>query len=93
MPTAEQLDAIKVGYKSTLDFICGAIGTRARWQVRMLRGAPMSDEELVGKGVVVDAAFRPFLAKELHPPRLRAARGPAGVYAIQELRLEAQGLA
>jgi hypothetical protein len=77
-PTTEQLGAIKLGYRSTLDVACGGAGTRARWTLRLLQFSkvPLSDEDLAPQGVAVDPAFYPYLPPQLQPC---AAGGPAGV--------------
>lgn len=70
-PTAAQLDAIKDEYASTLNFIIGSVGTRARWQVRLLQGVPVPDKELSTRGVAINPNYYPFLASELHDAALR----------------------
>jgi len=56
-PTSQQLDGIKETYASTLAFICGAVGTRARWLLHLLQARPMADAELASAGMTVDRAF------------------------------------
>jgi hypothetical protein len=72
-PTTKQLDAIKLAYRSTLDFACGGAGMRARWLLHLLQFSrvPLSDEELATQGVAVDPAFYPNLPPQLRSPDLR----------------------
>jgi hypothetical protein len=60
-PSAEQLQGIANEHASTFKFICGSVGTRARWLLRLLQVKPLTDAELtddsVAKRVTVDSAF------------------------------------
>jgi hypothetical protein len=72
-PTAEQLEAIERDYGSTLDFICGAVGTRARWLLLLMESSaePIADANLEAKGVAVDPAFHPYLPAAARSAALR----------------------